>query len=763
MVDKEQITGKQRIKRVIYFFPFQLFLYQLRTNVLLLFPWIILFAYITENLAQSFGVPYLFLYPEYLGQVGFTSHLILGFACGGFIMAYNIASYILNGHSFSFIATLSRPFFKFCINNFVIPIGFVIVYCINLASFQLNREFETGGQVAENVLGFLLGNMVFIILSLGYFFTTNKSVFAYLTKEKDEEDDDDKKDKTPARGIFHRWGKFAGRRRYESIHIETYMANFFRIALARESTHYDKEVLRTVFAQNHINASLFELIILCSLVVVGIFRDNPLFIIPAGASVLLIFTVLVMAISALYTWFRKWTLLLVIGLAVLFTQCFDGSYFEYTNYAYGLDYNIKQQYNQSSLAKLCNNEEQEQADLSHGVDILNNWKSRNATEKSIIRKKPKLVIVNSSGGGSRSALWTYHALSHLDSVSGGKFLDRTHIMTGSSGGLLGSAYIRELYLRRQLDPEINVKDQKHFQNIGKDLLNPVCFTIAINDLFPRFQKFSDGKFEYPKDRGYEFEKQFIINTGGILTKRIKDYSEDEYQARIPLFLITPTITNDARRLLISSQPVSYLANNRAEGNVSNNNILEYIEFSRFFKENKAEDLRFSTALRMNATFPYILPNPTLPTEPPINVMDAGLRDNYGTEISLKYIMSHEDWINKNTSGVIILQLRDSYKESMKSKPKDPKASDEILSPVGAVYRNITKTHNYQQDNLLQLASRCFRGTIDVVSLELDRSNEDIISLSWRLTKKEKLQIMNSIHSANNQNEISRLLELLEDE
>ncbi len=40
-------------------------------------------------------------------------------------------------------------------------------------------------------------------------------------------------------------------------------------------------------------------------------------------------------------------------------------------------------------------------------------------------------------------------------------------------------------------------------------------------------------------------------------------------------------------------------------------------------------MRLLTALRINATFPYVLPNVWLPSKPVIDVMDAGLRDNYG--------------------------------------------------------------------------------------------------------------------------------------
>jgi hypothetical protein len=54
---------------------------------------------------------------------------------------------------------------------------------------------------------------------------------------------------------------------------------------------------------------------------------------------------------------------------------------------------------------------------------------------------------------------------------------------------------------------------------------------------------------------------------------------------------------------------------------------------------------------MQATFPVVLPNVWLPSEPIIDVMDGGLRDNYGVDNSLRFLTAMQDWIAENTSGV----------------------------------------------------------------------------------------------------------------
>ena len=125
------VTGKTRLNRFLYFFPFQLLVLHLKRNHFLLLFWLILFAFTTQIFANKFGIPNLFLAPEYMGAVGFRSYFILGFSLGGFIMAFNIYTYILHSRRFPFLGTLSRPFFKFCINNFIIPLALIVtnIYC----------------------------------------------------------------------------------------------------------------------------------------------------------------------------------------------------------------------------------------------------------------------------------------------------------------------------------------------------------------------------------------------------------------------------------------------------------------------------------------------------------------------------------------------------------------------------------------------------------------------------------------------------------
>ena len=81
---------------------------------------------------------------------------------------------------------------------------------------------------------------------------------------------------------------------------------------------------------------------------------------------------------------------------------------------------------------------------------------------------------------------------------------------------------------------------------------------------------------------------------------------------------------------------------------------------------------------MTATFPYITPNTSLPSEPSIQIMDAGISDNFGLSDAVRFVYAYKDWIDENTSGIVFLSIRDSPKLSSiapKSKTRYPGCFD----------------------------------------------------------------------------------------
>ena len=173
---KESYTVKLFLTRFIFSFPVQLFVILLKRNHFLLIYWALLFGFITGNIASRFGITYLFLDPEYLGTVGWWSFFIIGLMCGAFIMVFNISSYIINAYTFPFIASLARPFLKYAINNFIVPVLFILVYFYELYQFQRHSEFQNISTILLQFAAFLCGMSLTLFVTLTYFFRTNKDI-----------------------------------------------------------------------------------------------------------------------------------------------------------------------------------------------------------------------------------------------------------------------------------------------------------------------------------------------------------------------------------------------------------------------------------------------------------------------------------------------------------------------------------------------------------------------------------------------------------
>jgi hypothetical protein len=140
-----RFTHRQRLRRVIYFFPLQLLALHLKKNHLLLLCWLVLFGYITNVMGVKYGIPYVFLYPEYFGASDFWSFAITGFALGGFITPSTCTATRCTVTASRSSPTIARPFLKFSVNNAIIPMLFILTYAIASARLQVNVELVPAG------------------------------------------------------------------------------------------------------------------------------------------------------------------------------------------------------------------------------------------------------------------------------------------------------------------------------------------------------------------------------------------------------------------------------------------------------------------------------------------------------------------------------------------------------------------------------------------------------------------------------------------
>ena len=131
---------KAFIKGLYHSFPIQLVLLHLKRFQVLLVFWVILFTTVGGTFMNTYGADSLFLAPEYLGEVSPASAAIMGLAIGVFIMSWNITTFILFSRHFRFLATTSNPFLKYCINNSIIPLLFLLYYFFETITFARTKE-----------------------------------------------------------------------------------------------------------------------------------------------------------------------------------------------------------------------------------------------------------------------------------------------------------------------------------------------------------------------------------------------------------------------------------------------------------------------------------------------------------------------------------------------------------------------------------------------------------------------------------------------
>jgi hypothetical protein len=367
-------------------------------------------------------------------------------------------------------------------------------------------------------------------------------------------------------------------------------------------------------------------------------------------------------------------------------------------------------------------------------------------------------MINTSGGGARSAAFTMNTLQRLDSIFHGQLMNQTVLINGASGGMLGAAYFRELYYQKVKGAAINLQDKQYTADISKDLLSPLFSSFVTRDMIGPVQKFEVNGYQYAKDRGYAFEQKLNENTRGVLSKTLQDYADAEEQAVLPTMFFNAVINRDGRKMIMSTHPARFLMRPQTDTNIITLVDPDAVDFTSFFSKQDALHINILSALRMNATFPYVLPNVWLPTNPIIDVMDAGLRDNFGQEASLRFMDVFKDWLKENTSKVVLIQIRDRSMGDWEKPFEGNSLISSITKPFLILQNNWYKLQDYYQHDQLEYMFDAYGPQFHRVSFQyVPGLNEAPASLSFHLTTSEKRDIGLALDAPANQKEFERLI------
>ncbi|MEP0987312.1 patatin-like phospholipase family protein [Ekhidna sp.] len=745
---------KQTAYQILQSLMVQLAFHHLKKNLALMAVWLIIFSAFSGGLGKVYGIHYLFLDPEYLGVVSFWSFFIVGIAFGNLMMAWHITTYILDAHRFRFIGVLQRPFTKFSINNSLIPVLILIIYIVFLIRFQVNNGLAQTSEIFLFVLGLVLGIVCMHLLMILYFRFTNKDIFIFVAGTVDRKL---RKNVLSRDRVMNR----VRENRADKYNVSNYLDLKLKVRSTAQIVDFrNKEAIVRVFDQNHFNSVVVELCIIGVILLLGFFMNVEFLQIPAAASSLLIFAIAVMLVGAISYWFKGWGLSFALAIFILVNIAAKSGFGKGINQATGLNYDtILTSYSIENL-EAVHSKEQYIHDKWHMLQTLENWKAKWPDSK-----KQKMVFLCVSGGGQRAALWTTNSLLKADSALNGKLMDQTFLITGASGGVIGAAFYREMFRRNSRIALTENKNDLLIQ-MGKDNLNPVIFGLLVNDLFFKIRTHEYAGRTYSVDRGYVFEKNLNKNLGNIFDSSIGAYRKLEENSEIPTLIMSPTIANDGRKLYISSQPVSFLGVT-SEIVDDKEARVRGVDFQALFRVNEPDELSYLSALRMSASFPYITPNVSLPAEPRVEIMDAGISDNFGISDAIRFVSVFNDWISENTDGVVFLVVRDTKPNSPIEKRPDPSVVDRLTYPIASVYNNLTNMQDINNDARLEQMRSWFKGEMDVVEIAYDSfekngttSDVDRASLSWHLTTKEKQHILQNINIESNKMAIQELQRLL---
>ncbi len=330
----------QRLDALYRFLPVQLFLLHFRKYQVIMIFWVMLFAVITGNLATHFGATSLFLSPEYLGKINVAGFFLSGGATAIFAMSWHITTFIIHSKRVPFLGATRHSFLKYCVNNSVIPLCYLIAFGISAARYLSINESASTGRIISLLAGFYTGYIIILLLSFLYFFRVDRNILKLLLG-------------TIANpSVIREFIPYDSLdREFDMVRADSYLSTMFRIEKVKTPYEYNHRFLTTVLRRHHRNAILAVFCAVVLLLLLGIFMEEPLLRIPAGAGFLLLFSVMMTAVGAFKYFLRSWE---IIGWIFLFTLAgFMAQHriFDLRSIAYGLKYEQEHSpvYNYASL------------------------------------------------------------------------------------------------------------------------------------------------------------------------------------------------------------------------------------------------------------------------------------------------------------------------------------------------------------------------------------------------------------------------------
>ena len=303
------------------------------------------------------------------------------------------------------------------------------------------------------------------------------------------------------------------------------------------------------------------------------------------------------------------------------------------------------------------------------ADALQAWFDRSARG----RARLPLVVVAASGGAYRSAFYVAGVLDRLGKYGCG---EHVRLLTGASGGMVAAAYYSTLgpNERRAGVWSAMLDDIQHARETGPF---PTRYPIRGDSLTPVAQQMVRDVLALlvpgrtPLDRGAVLDRQWPT----LDARTFADLAPGEADGSRPMLLLSPMVVETGQPLFVSNIDLGRAGADRGQ-------VRELFAMDPPARAT----LSLATAVRMNASFPYVSPAIELPGERgPLRVVDAGYFDNYGVSAAAALLSSARvrDWLQAHVSRVVLIQVRASPPEAPSSGTGLSRVPHFVTSPIEA--------------------------------------------------------------------------------
>jgi Patatin-like phospholipase len=358
---------------------------------------------------------------------------------------------------------------------------------------------------------------------------------------------------------------------------------------------------------------------------------------------------------------------------------------------------------------------------------------------------PRVVIVSAEGGGIHAAAWTARVLGSLSKRldKDYHFVDSIRLLSGASGGSVGMMFFQTLYDAPSRPVNPDCVDDVIFESRNGMGLDDIAHAIVYHDIRrPLFPYVWYSKV----DRGNSLERAWsdmLDQIGKIKGQPHTECQVASARSKQTIDGLGPAAHAGARPLLIFN---ATLADSGWPMAVANFQLNED-DGIRVFHERHQKDLMLTTAVRLSASFPYVVPSPRpiicahpgaclvrdAQPKQDLAVIDGGLYDNYGISAAYQALSQATAGFTHYPAPVLWLQIRagPSDDEDPTHDKPNPLASG-AAGPLYSLYKvrgtGQAKRVNGLTDDAYSQSNRM----LTVIPIEYpDPDNQQ--PLSWKLT------------------------------